>query len=122
MIDGSLRPGKTVPAVITSTMKHFAADYDHYITGKAGRLGCRRQPSEEVGQIMISITINGKKIKAEEGKTILEVAQAEASTFPPSAPMTRSNRRETAGSAAWRLPRETAPPLKPPATTWPRTG
>ena len=26
--------GKTVPAVITSTMKHFAADYDHYITGK----------------------------------------------------------------------------------------
>ena len=26
---------------------------------------------------MISITINGKKIKAEEGKTILEVAQAE---------------------------------------------
>ena len=54
---------------------------------------------------MISITINGKKIKAEEGKTILEVAQAEgASTFPPSAPMTRSNRRETAGSAAWRLP------------------
>lgn len=35
MIDGSLCAlGKTVPAVITSTMKHFAADYDHYITGK----------------------------------------------------------------------------------------
>jgi NADH:ubiquinone oxidoreductase subunit F (NADH-binding) len=35
MIDGSLCAlGKTVPAVITSTIKHFAADYDHYITGK----------------------------------------------------------------------------------------
>ena len=35
MIDSSLCAlGKTVPAVITSTMKHFAADYDHYITGK----------------------------------------------------------------------------------------
>ena len=31
---------------------------------------------------MISITINGKKIKAEEGKTILEVAQAEGIHIP----------------------------------------
>lgn len=35
MIDGSLCAlGKTVPVVITSTLKHFAADYNHYIKGK----------------------------------------------------------------------------------------
>jgi NADH:ubiquinone oxidoreductase subunit F (NADH-binding)/(2Fe-2S) ferredoxin len=34
MIDGSLCAlGKTVPVVITSTLKHFAADYSHYIKG-----------------------------------------------------------------------------------------
>jgi NADH:ubiquinone oxidoreductase subunit F (NADH-binding) len=34
MIDGSLCAlGKTIPAVITSTLKHFAADYNHYIKG-----------------------------------------------------------------------------------------
>ena len=72
---------------------------------------------------MISITINGKKIKAEEGKTILEVAQAEGIHIPTLCSNDALKPAETAGSAAaWRLPRETAPPLKPPATTWPRTG
>ena len=35
MIDGSLCAlGKTVPNVVTSTIKHFAPDYQHYIKGK----------------------------------------------------------------------------------------
>ena len=71
---------------------------------------------------MISITINGKKIKAEEGKTILEVAQAEGIHIPT---LCSNDALKPAGNCrlcSVEVTQETAPPLKPPATTWPRTG